>query len=330
MIIEHENLDMEFPADMIKSPIDKMDPRYVAACIKELPMLTDPQEVEIIKVTEREILSTPLAIGMVENVRRVVEENWQDLYAHRHDLSYVRTKNQEGAAEVARITNATIVSGQEHLQGVKKGEPVLFSANHLGFYKLAGLTLEDLIRLGFNGKHAVGDIYYPAIPFYAPLYPVASLLNDSIYMAAEEEPGILGELSRATGSIDVSPANMFTGSEGVNVGRVGILTDSTRELFEEHPNSALTVFPEGGTTGKRNGGNTRELGRFHAGLFAIASSLEVPIVLLAHRFNPNEGFEISVVGIVRLGKNSTRQEIQGEANRARVVTQTAFNQLHTR
>ncbi len=312
------------------SPItDKMDPRYIAACIDEQPTLADPQEVGIIKITESEALSTPLGEGMVGEMRRIVEANWRDQYLHRQDAAYVRAKNQEGVAEVARAINATIVSGQEQLQGLEKGRPVLISANHVGFYKLAGLSPAELTELGFDGKHPVEDIHYPHIPFYAPLYPVAELLGNDIYMAAEEEPGILGELYRATGSIDVSPANMLPGTEEGAVGRVAMLTDATRKLFEEYPNSALTVFPEGGTTGKRNGENTHKLGRFHAGLFAIASSLEVPVVLLAHRFDPNKGFEISIAGVVRLDRNSTREEIRGEAVRARDLTQAAFDQLPT-
>ena len=330
---ENERM-MEGEVNMNPLALDKDDPRYIAACVAHVPQLSDPNEVEITKVMEGEILSTPLARNMVEEVRRVIRENWQDLYAHRKDPSYVHAKNQEGTAEVARITNATIVSGQEHLQELEKGKPVFFSANHFGFFKLVGFKPEDLRDLGFDGKHAVPDIYYPPIPFYARFYRGERELVDDIYMAAQEEAGTLGELSRATGSIDVPPPpNMFPGFEGVkegeSAGRVGILTESTIKFFKEHPNSALVVFPEGGTTGKRNGGNTRELGRFHAGLFAIAATLELPVVLLAHRFNPNKGFEISVAGVVRLGKNSTREEIQGGADRARGATQAAFDQLHT-
>lgn len=330
MLIENGYFNnMEVSTDMNKPLISKMDPRYIAACIGELPTLADPQEVEIIKVMEREVLSTSFARTMVEKARQAVRENWRDLYARRNDTPYVYAKNQEGTAEFAEITNAEIVSGQEHLQGLEKGKPVLFSANHLGFFKLIGFNPEKLIELGFDGKHALDDIYYSGIPFYGPLYPVAEQLNDSIHMAAEEEPGILGEFSRATGYIDVPPASMLPGFEKGHTGRVEILTESTRDLFERHQNSAVVVFPEGGTTGKRNGGNTRELGKFHAGIFVIASKLEVPVVLLAHRFNPNKGFEISIAGVVRLGKNSTKEEIQKEADIARGLTQTAFDKLHT-
>lgn len=326
MTLEHGKFNnMESSADMTR-PINKMDPRYIAACIAEQPTLSDPQEVEIIRITKKEVMATPLAIDMVRDTRSVVKEYWRDLYAYRHDKSYVHAKNQEGVAEVARIIDAKIVSGEERLQELDKGRPFLLSANHLGFWKLAGLSPEELKELGFNGSHPIEDIHYPHIPFYAPLYPVAKLLRDDIYMAAEEEPGTLGELYRATGSIDVPPASVLQETKE-GTGRILLLTDLTRQLFEEYPNSALTVFPEGGTTGKRNGGKTGELGKFHVGVFAIASNLEVPIVLLAHHFNPTRGFQIAVVDVVHLEKNIGRQEVGEAADRAQKITQTAFDHL---
>lgn len=322
MIVEHRDPNgMENTGDMNSGLVNKMDPRYIAACIEEQPTLTDPQEVAIIEITKREAVSTPLGQSMVDKVRRLVKNNWQDQYAHRHDASYVHAKNQEGVAEFARITNAIIVSGEEKLRVLEKGKPVLFSANHVGFYKLAGLSPQELADLGFDGGHPVEDIHYPHIPFYAALYPVANLLNDDICMAAEEEPGTLGELYGATGSIDVPPASVIGD-------RVNMLTEATRKLFEMYPSSALTVFTEGGTTGKRNGGNTRELGKFHTGLFVIASKLELPVVLLAHRFDPASGFKIAVADVLRINKESTREEIQEVAARARGVSQAALDQLY--
>jgi len=332
MRIEHGDSDsMEITADMTRPLIDKMDPAYIAACVEEMPTLKDPNEVMIRGKVEELLASTFLAKSMSGKASLLVRESFRDLYTHRSDPAYVHRRNQEYAAEFAAITNAKIVSGEEHLKELGKKIPVIFSANHDAIYRMGGgLTPEELRKFGFNGEHAVEDIHYPHIPFYAPLYPVAKLIGDDVYMVDEEEPGTLGELYRATGSIDFIPASVLTGSGEGGAGRVEILTEAIRRLFEEHQNSALTIFPEGATTGKRNGGNTRHLGRFHAGLFAIASSLEVPIVLLAHRFNPNKGFEISIAGVVRLGKNSTREEIQGEADRARGLTQAAFDQLHAR
>lgn len=323
--------DMEVHGgDMTRPLTDKMNPVYIAACVEEMPTLKDPNEIMIREKVEELLVSTPLATDMNKKVSLLVRESFRDLYTHRSDPAYVRRINQEYTGEFARITNAKIMSGEEKLEELEKKSPVIFSANHDAIYRMGGgLTPEELKKFGFSGEHAVEDVHYPHIPFYAPLYPVAKLIEDDIYMVDEEEPGTLGELYRATGSIDFPPASVLTGFNEGGVGRVEILTEATRKLFEEHPNSALTVFPEGGTTGKRNGGNIRELGRFHAGLFAIASSLEVPIVLLTHRFNPNKGFEISIAGVVRLRKNSTREEIQKTASRAQELTQTALDSLYT-
>lgn len=322
---------MEFNGDMRKSSIDKMDPRYIAACIRQLPTLADPKEVEIIKVMEKEALSTPLGRDIIDKEKLAIKANLKDILAHLGDSSYTHAQGRQTVAEVAGIINATIVSGQERLQELDKGKPVLFSANHLGVYKLAGLTPEDLSEIGFKSEHDIPDIYYSPIPFYAPFYPAAKQLNDDIYMAALEEPGLLGELSRATGYVDVPPsADMLPGFDGTGPGRVEMLTESTGEFFEERPSSAVLVFPEGGTTGKRNGGNPYKLEKFHSGLFVIASNLEVPVVLLAHHFDPNKGFEVAVAEVIRLSKNSTSEEIQKAAAHAQEVTQAELNSLRSK
>ncbi len=320
---------MEVTGGMKRPSINKMDPDYIKACIEEQPDLRDPNEVMIRGKVEELLNSTPEARHIAEEVSRLIRDNFRDLYAHRKDSDYVYNKNQEYARKFAQITNATIVSGQEHLEGLEKGKPVFFAANHDATFRIGeGIGSEELKDLGFSGEHSVEELHYPHLPFYGAFQPVAEKLGDNICMAAEEEPGTLGELYRATGSLDVSPASILSGSEEGKTGRVDILTDASRELFKEHQNSALTVFPEGATTGKRNGGNMRELGKFHAGLFAIAANLEVPVVLLAYRFNPNKGFEVSVAGVVRLNQNSTREEIQETANRAKETTQAAFDKLH--
>ena len=332
MAIEHENFkNMESSQDMTRPQIDKMDPRYIAACIRQLPALADSKEVEIIKVMEKEVLSTSLGGDMIDKEKLAIKASLKDILAHLGDSSYTHAQGRQTVAEVAGIINATIVSGQEKLQELDKGKPVLFSANHLGVYKLAGLTPEDLSEIGFKSEHDIPDIYYSPIPFYAPFYPVAKQLGDDIYMAALEEPGLLGELSRATGYVDVPPsADMLPGFDGTGPGRVEMLTESTGKFFEERPSSAVLVFPEGGTTGKRTGGNPYNLEKFHSGLFVIASKLEVPIVLLAHHFDPNKGFEVAVAGVTQLSKDSTREEIQKAASDAQELTQVALDNMRAK
>lgn len=330
MTIEHrDSLNMEVTGNMNRPSIDKMDPRYIEACIEELPDLNDFNEIMIRGKVEDLLSSTPEAVSMTEEAGGIIKNSFRDLYAHRKDPDYVHDKNQEYAAEFARATNTTIVSGIEYLEGLEKGKPVFFSANHDATFRMGGgLTPEELRALGFDEEHALQEIHYPHLPFYGAFQPVAQELGNSVCMAAEEEPGALGELYRGTGSLDVSPANMLPGFEEGNTGRVEILANESRELFEKHPNTAVTVFAEGATTGKRTGGNMRELGKFHSGLFAIAAKLEVPVVLLAYRFNPNKGFEVSIAGVVRLDKHNTREEIQEKTNLSKDLTQAALDKLY--
>lgn len=318
---------MEDKGDMNK-PINKMDRRYIAACIQQLPTLADPEEVGIIRAMENEALSTPFGKKMIDEERQAVKSSLRDLLAHLGDSSYAYTRSRQAVAEIARIVSPAIVSGREKLGRLEKGKPVFFSANHLGLYKLMGLSPEDLAEIGFKAEHEIPDIYYSPIPFYASLYPVAKELGDDIYMAAFEEPGKLGELSRSTGYIDVPPStDMLLGFDGSRVGRIDIMTEESGKFFEKRANSAILVFPEGGTTGKRNGGRIYDLGEFHTGLFVIASRLEVPIVILAHRFNPDRGFEIAIADVMHLDKGVSREEIQEATINARMRTQAALDQL---
>lgn len=328
MTIEH---DMEVHGgDMTRPLIDKMSPAYIAACVEEMPTLKDPNEVMIRGRVKELLASTSLATRMNGEVSLLVEEGFRDLYTRRSDPDYVHRRNQEYVGEFARITNATIVSGEEHLKELGEKSPIILSANHDATYRMGGgLTPEKLKKLGFDGQHDIEDIHYPHIPYYGAFQPVVERLGNNISMVCEEEPGTLGELYRATGSLDVQPAGMIPGGENGKVGRVDLLIDAARELFQKYPNSALVVFPEGGTTGKRNGGNMRELGKFHTGLFVMAARLEVPVLLTAYRFNPNKGFEVSILGVVRLREDSTREEIKRTASHAQELTQTALDSLHT-
>ena len=85
MTIEQEHIDnMESSQDMTRPQIDKMDSRYIAACIAEVPMLSDPQEAAIVKLMEKEIIATPAASDMVEEVRRFVRENANYLHLQKY------------------------------------------------------------------------------------------------------------------------------------------------------------------------------------------------------------------------------------------------------
>ena len=322
-IIKHGDSDSMETSESMSPIIDKMDPRYIAACIKQLPSLSDPQERGIVSVMEEVATSTSLGKRMVEKEKQIVRASVSDILAHIGDSIYTRDRGRATVAEIARIMNSEIVSGREKLQGIEKGKPVFFSANHLGMYKLAGLTPQDLREIGFQAEHEIPDVYYPPIPFYSPFYPIAKEIGDDICMAAFEEPGKLGELSRATGYLDVPPII----DNGSGKGRVEIMTEESREFFQENPESAILVFPEGGTTGKRNGGRIYDMGEFHTGTFVIASRLGVPVVLLAHRFNPGKGFEVAVVDVMHLNKDTSREEIQRAALVAQSKTQAALNEL---
>ena len=72
------------------------------------------------------------------------------------------------------------------------------------------------------------------------------------------------------------------------------LIDDVNRLMIDHK-SVVVMYPEGGTSGKRNEGGPYDLDIFHKGAFVVANisiSLSCP---LSQFFNSKSGFEIDVL-----------------------------------
>lgn len=327
MIKTVEQHSIRMPDNMMqKSPIDKRDARYMAATIKQLPSLDDPREVRIIAVAKEQLMTTDWARSTVNQVREAVVANWRDIYSHRSDSDYVHDRTQEVLINIAQITNARIVDGEENLDDLPKRKPVFIVSNHFPFFKLISFTPDQLRQFGVDAHHPVPTIYYPFAPYYAVFSPVGQQLGINLYEASFEQPGDLGDLFRASGCIDIPPPPQLMPELVQGTGnRLGELTESTRELFAAHPNAGLVVFPEGGTTGKRSGGQIYGLEEFHTGAFVIAAKLDVPVLPVAHHFDPNKGIELAVFKPITPNASATREEFASVAEIARGEMQKWFN-----
>ncbi len=297
----------------------KDNPTYIAATIKQLPTLDDPRETRIISVMRQKLLTTPYARGAFWEAGERVLENWTDANQHIEDETYIHDITQKGAREVATALNSTIVSGKEHLDSLPKGKPIMIVSNHLGAFKLISMTPDELRVQGIT--HPVPNIYYPYLTYFAPFQPVAEVLGNNIYEGSFEEPGRLGKLFRATGSIDVPPPIFKNPDE-----RTNILIESTQYLFKNHPNAALVIFPEGGTTGKRSGGDIYDLERFHTGGFVIATRLGIPILPIGQRFNVEKGMELGIFSPINIDPASPREHFEEVAERVRIKMQSWLKQ----
>lgn len=325
MKAEFEHDDMESNKDNL---MRKDDLRYVEATISQLPSLDDPRERRIIEVLREKLLTTPWARNTVIRLRETIIANWQDAISHLDQPDYVHNVTQKGAAEVARLVNSKIVSGEENIDKLEKKKPVMVLSNHLGTFKLISMSPKELREKGI--EHRVPNIYYPPVTYYMPFFPVAELLGNNIYEASFEQPLRLGEYFRATGSIDVPPPDVTSPVQSSGTARrTEELVKATRQLFQNRPNAALVIFPEGGTTGKRSGGALYDLEGFKTGAFFIAAKLGVPILPVAQYFNVDRGFELGALKPVILEKDKPKEHYEQIGNDIKTQMQAWLNHRET-
>jgi hypothetical protein len=54
------------------------------------------------------------------------------------------------------------------------------------------------------------------------------------------------------------------------------------------------MYPEGGTSGKRNEGTPYDLDNFHSGTLVVAAELGLPILPVTQKLNPESGMELRI------------------------------------
>lgn len=278
------------------------------AVIDQWPKPDDPREHRIVGALKDQLLSTNWGKGVFKQTAEVQLEHLRISLQHLDNPQFIHDYTQKVSAELARLTNSKIVEGQESLDDLPKGQPILLLTNHLGSYKLNTWPIKELRKMtGLKGP--VQPLFYPLPLYYSAMYPVAKKLENKLYMASFEYPGQLGKIFRATESIEVPPPEK-TQKDLPKGWRTRILINSTRRLIEAHPDAVITSFPEGGTTGKRNGKGPYDLELpWHTGSYVIARELRVTILPVAQYFNPESGFELKIFEQVKPGVDATDEDL---------------------
>jgi len=279
------------------------------AVIDQWPKADDPKEHRIVGTLRDELLHTDWAQDVFKQTGELQLEHLKTSLKHLDDPKFIHDYTQEILEKLATVTNSKIVEGKENLETLSKGQPILLLTNHLGSYKLNSWPIEELKeKTGLTGP--VQPIFYPFPLYYSAMHPVSEKLNNNLYLATFEYPGQLGKIVRDAGSIEVPPKGIVP--EGKS--RTEVLIDSTKRLVETHPNAVIVSFPEGGTTGKRNGGGPYDLEKFHTGSYVIARDLGLTILPVAQYFDPKEGFELRVFKPVKLATDAGDEELSEAAN----------------
>lgn len=248
------------------------------------PKKDDPLEQRIRGLIRQEVYSTPRGQQMFSQVDVLQRKYFRECLLRLNDTKYIHDTTQDLLRQLSEVTNSRIVEGEDHLAGLKRGSPAFAIVNHFSAYKL--ITMEDKeLGLDFPDDREI----YPFPIFFSPVYPVAQRLGDNLYDAHLELPGSLARIQEAAGLLVVPKDN----------GAFGSIRDRTEELIQRRPNSLTVIFPEGGTSGKRNMGGPYDLDRFHGGSFAIAEELGIPVIPVCQYFNPDSGFEIGILPQVK-------------------------------
>lgn len=266
------------------------------------PRHDDPLEVRIRGLIRDQVYSTPLGREMFRKVDEAQLAYFRDSLAHLGDPDLIHDRTQALLKKIAEMTNAQIVYGKENLAKVPKGSPVFAEVNHFSGYKLTAIEQSDL---GLNLPEI--DEIFPYTLFYSSLVPVAEILGRKLYMAQLEMPEPLLTVQKTAGLLLVP----------LEKGSFEVVLQRSKEHVDKYPNSVTVLFPEGGTSGKRNGGGPYDLEPFHSGSFAIAGKLGITVLPITQFFNPNRGFEVAVFEPFKPDPKGGREYFDELANNTR-------------
>ncbi|MDP3918096.1 MAG: 1-acyl-sn-glycerol-3-phosphate acyltransferase [Candidatus Woesebacteria bacterium] len=258
------------------------------------PKNSDPQEIAIKTKLEKEILKTPLAIRIIKNTKELQAKFFKKAFSEDENSTHINQLYQKLLKDLATETNVEISSGLENLQEIITTKNVIIITNHLGIIKLTKINNIEPFPL----RHA-------------SILPISQRLNMSLHESAIELPGKLSSIQRSCGVIVVNAG-------GRN--RTQQLIDDTRKIIDKEQ-SAIVMYPEGGTSGKRNNAGPYDLDVFHTGAFVVAKNLNINILPICQYFSPDTGFKLHILKPLQPQDINT-QDLRSLANNLRLKMQT--------
>lgn len=267
------------------------------------------QEIAIRCLLEETLTSDEVSKSTFRDFKTILISYFKNSINDIDHPNRVHDKTQEVLQQISTRGNATVVSGEEFLTSDLISKPVFLATNHLGLYKL--VSIDPLRELGL--KDTGINRAYPLPIFHASNYPVAERLNNKLYIAAYEFPGILGEIQKDAGGVIIKLKEELDISKEQS--GIEVLINETVKFFQIHPNAALSILPEGKTSGKSSGRSPYDLEKFRTGAFVVAAQLEIPIVPVAQRF-VNNRFELGILKPIYLSNTTRREEF------SRIASQT--------
>ena len=246
--------------------------------IARQPNPADPQEIRIRKRLEKELLATKWAQKAIEEAREKQAQFLRGALVNLENPPMILKDYRALLQRLADITKAHLAGGESYLKEIPKGNAVILITNHLGMAKVTRIANEDLpIALpeieAFPSRHAA-------------LVRVTDKIGASLHETAIELPSLLFEVQKACGVITIPV-------EGE--GRTEKLTQDVAALIGKGGAFAFVMYPEGGTSGKRNEGGPYDLDECHPGAFVVAAKFGLEVLPVCQYFNPEEGLELHIL-----------------------------------
>ncbi|MEK7472466.1 MAG: hypothetical protein AAB625_00325 [Patescibacteria group bacterium] len=182
--------------------------------------------------------------------------------------------------EISSKGKTEIKSGIDNLLEIHSG-PLIVITNHLGTAKISRIKT-NIININ---NYPLEEIE-PFPVRVAPISLIAQKLSLNLHECAIELPQPFLNIQNQSGVITI-PAR--------GEGKTKLLQSKINSLISTEPNSLIIMYPEGGTSGKRNDGNPYDLDIFHTGSFVIAKNLNLPILPIFQSFDSNHGSRLDIL-----------------------------------
>ncbi len=258
--------------------------------ISRQPSTKDPDELRIRMLLEK-LLSTDFSKRMVRNLTTEQEEFFASSLVNLQKPERIEKKYRELLEKLATISKSHIISGQENLEKVKDKPHIIIATNHFGSAKLTRIPIRNL------GLDLPLEEIEPFPIRHAPFVTIEKVLNGKIFECAVELPQPFLGIQLASGILTIP-----TSGEG----RSQKLTEKILAVNKNEPKTLIVMYPEGGTSGKRNHGGPFDLDEFHTGTLVVAANLDIPILPVIQKLNPETGIELSVMEPLYVSKDQLK------------------------
>lgn len=260
--------------------------------------IQDPKEIRIRGLLKQELLSTTWAREALGKAKSHLKDFFKKTLVNpqeaRQDYTHL-------LKDLAEDTHTKIVSGSENLQSplLDKNKGVIVVLNHFGVAKMTDI---DPLEVGLPANQLGMDEPFPMR--HATVSKISGQMNRPIFETAGEQPFPINNIQKNIGEIMIT----YGQSGGLNQ-----LKDAVGQTLAKNPTALMVMYPEGGTSGKWNGGRIYDLGDFKTGAFVIAAEFGLPVLPVCQYFNPNRGFELGILPPILIQKTVDRSYYQNIA-----------------